>query len=92
MEIKIFVKYLSFMEITIFVFSVESFWFLEFHEKEAKSDKRNFTRGVTVSFEVKIHKITGKIGFIFCKLTFFRGKCPSYIQICLNTNKIPKFH
>ena len=56
MEIKIFVKYLSFMEITIFVFSVESFWFLEFHEKEAKSDKRNFTRGVTVSFEVKIHK------------------------------------
>ena len=41
------------MAIDYFVFSVEAFQFSKFHENEAKHDKRNFKRGLTVTFKVK---------------------------------------
>ena len=46
-------KYLSFMELKVFVFSVEGFWFFKFNENERKLDKRNFKRGLAVKFEVE---------------------------------------
>ena len=41
------------MEIEFFVFTMEVFQFLEFHENEANHEKCNFMRGLTVTFEVK---------------------------------------
>ena len=52
-----------------------AFKFSKFYENKAKRDKRNFKRGFSIAFEVKnVCKITGKIGFKFCKLTFFVDK------------------
>ena len=45
--------YVSFMEITFLVFSVEVFQFSKFNENKAKRGKRSFKRGLTVTFEVK---------------------------------------
>ena len=41
------------MEMKVFVFSVEGFYFLKLYEKEAKHDKRNFKRGLALAFDVK---------------------------------------
>ena len=41
------------MEIEFFVFPVEAFQFSKFHENDTKHDKRNFKRGLTVTFMVK---------------------------------------
>ena len=49
-----------------FVFSVKAFYFSKFHEDEAKHDKLNFKRALTVVFEVK--NSTGKFCLNFCKL------------------------
>ena len=38
------------MEIKIFIFSVEALQFFEVYENEAKGDKPNFKRGLTVTF------------------------------------------
>ena len=83
-------KYISFMEIKLFVFSVESFDFLNFMKKRPNLTNATLWKVWPWHMKSKIHKITGKIGFKFCKLTFFRGKWPSYSQIFLNTRKIPK--
>ena len=37
----------------IFVFSVEVFHFLKIQESEVKHDKRDFKRGLRLTFEVK---------------------------------------
>ena len=47
------VKMLSFMAIKFFVFHVEAFQFSKFHESEAKLDKGNIKRGLTMTFKVK---------------------------------------
>ena len=44
---------LSFMAIKVFVFKVESFHFLKFHESETTLDKGDFKRGFTVTLKVK---------------------------------------
>ena len=59
------------MEINCFVFSVASFQLSEIYENNAKHDKSNFRRGLTVIFEQKIPKITKKVGLKFDKLNFF---------------------
>ena len=54
-----------------FFFSVDVFQFLKFYEKVVKLDKRNFKREIwTWHLMLKVRKITGKIGFQFCKLIF----------------------
>ena len=40
------------MEIKL-VFSVEDFLFSKFHETEAKQDRHNFKRGLTLTFKAK---------------------------------------
>ena len=40
-------------EVKVFVFSVEVFYSLKFHEKEAKPDIRKFKRGLAVPFNVQ---------------------------------------
>ena len=44
-----------------------------------------------LSLRSKISKITGKIGLMFCKLTFYVGKQANYLQIYLSTSEITKF-
>ena len=69
-------KCLSFMEMKAFVFSVEGFQFFKFHENEAKPDFKRCFFSATLRevwlwcSRLKIHQITVKIGFNFCKLTF----------------------
>ena len=41
------------MGIKLFNVFVEAFQFSKFHENEAKPDKRNFMRGLTLTLEVK---------------------------------------
>ena len=41
------------MEIEVFVFLMEAFLFSKFYENEAKHDKRNFKRGLSMTFVVK---------------------------------------
>ena len=41
------------MKIKFFVFSAEDFYFCKFYENEAKHDKHNFRKRLTVKFEVK---------------------------------------
>ena len=47
------VKILKFYEDQVFVSSVEAFQFSKSHENDAKHDKRDFKRCLTVTFEVK---------------------------------------
>ena len=47
------VKMLSFMTIEISVFQVEAFQFSKFLDSEAKLEKGDFKRGLTVAFKVK---------------------------------------
>ena len=49
------------MAIENFVFQVESFQFSKFHENVGKLGKVNFKRGLTMTFNSKISKITGKM-------------------------------
>ena len=51
---------------------METFYFSKSHVNEARHDQRNFKRGLTVTVEVKIRKITGKIGLKLCKFTCIR--------------------
>lgn len=46
-------KILNFMAIEFFVFLVDTFPFSKFHENEAKLDKDDFKRGLTVTLKVK---------------------------------------
>ena len=41
------------MAIEFFVSAVEAFQFAKFHENDTEHDKRNFKRGLTVTFMVK---------------------------------------
>ena len=41
------------MAIEFSIFSVESFQIFKFHENEAKHNKHNFKRGLTLTFEIK---------------------------------------
>ena len=41
------------MEIKVFVFSVEDFNFLDFMKADAKPDKHNFKRSLSMTFEVR---------------------------------------
>ena len=41
------------MAIKLFVFLVEAFQFSKFHKNEAKLDKGNSKRGLTMTFKVK---------------------------------------
>ena len=76
-------------EMKVFVFSVEGFLFVKFYEKEPKPDIRKFKRGLVVLLDVQNWWNSGKIDFQFSKLTF--SGVGDYLQICLNTSKIPKF-
>ena len=58
------------MEIEFFVFSKEDYQLFEFHENETKHDKRNFMRGMTVTFVSKVSTITEKIGLKFSNRLF----------------------
>ena len=83
-------KYLSFMEVKVFVFSVEGFNFLDFMKKMLNLTNTTL-RGVWAwHLRSKIHEISGKMGFKFCKLIFFRDKWPSYIKIFLTTSAMEK--
>ena len=46
-------KYLHIIVIKFFIFPVEAFKCFKFHENEAKHDKSDFKRGLTVTFQVK---------------------------------------
>ena len=37
----------------VFIFSVESYYFLKLYEKEAQPGKHNFERGLVVALDVK---------------------------------------
>ena len=50
-----------FMAIENFVFQLEAFQFSKFHENVGKLGKGNFKRGLTMTFNSKISKITGKM-------------------------------
>ena len=41
------------MEIKFFVFSKVAFQYSEVYEKEAKHDKHNYKRGLSVEFDIK---------------------------------------
>ena len=43
---------MNFMEIEVSLSSMAAFQFSEFHENEAKHDKLNFKKGLTVTFEI----------------------------------------
>ena len=43
----------TFMAIDFFVFQVEAFQISKFHESEAKLDKDDFKKDLTVTFKVK---------------------------------------
>lgn len=51
------VKYLRFMEIKSFSFIVEAFEFSKFYESEAKHDKHDFRRGLSMVFKVSELKL-----------------------------------
>ena len=77
-----------------FIFPVEGFQFSKFHENEAIHDKRNFKRGLTVTFNVKNLKncwCSKFFVFLFIYLFFWVGKKPNYLKIFLNITEITKF-
>ena len=43
----------SLMAIDFSIFPVGAFQFYKFHENEAKHDKHNFEKGLTVTFKIK---------------------------------------
>ena len=67
------------MKIKIFIFSVEALQFFEVYENEAKGDKPNFKRGLTVTFlGQRFLKLLEKMAWNSETLPLFVIKQPNY--------------
>ena len=62
------------MKIDFLVFLMKTFHFSKFHENEAKHDKLNLKRGLTLTFKVKNSNNYWKNWLTFLKAYFFVGK------------------
>ena len=64
----------SLMAIDFSIFLVGAFQFYKFHENEAKHDKHNFEKGLTVTFKIKSLQNYWKNCLKFGELMFYEGE------------------